>query len=719
LGASGGAATYRETYQTWTTSPSGEYDIPVSLPYEPGIYTAAVVVDDGNLIGSQVISFAVSEPPKPLPDLYIERFSVLLSGPNTYVRTWHDYASDRTYYRSKLLGVQNRPITITARVRNGGSLPVTDNFAVSFYDGTPGDGGTLIVAETVDGLAPGAWENVRYVWTPTQTRTYVIQVVVDETDEITESNEINNYDAYYYRYQACFNDVASRRCRNAAHRDIIDVRAANPDLWAFNLSYVEPVITDVVTMTVEAHNIGHRDVMTTEAFTLTVYDGYPNIDLASTRVLTAPGELGLQRVNGPMYRGSYRTFDVVWDTGYAGTVPGPHDICVEVDTGAEIDEELEENNVNCWDVYVFPDESDLYPNRLTYSNNDPLPNEEIEITAWFENRGAQPFTSTEVVTFYHRSIAPENVITATNPVTITGPIAGHRGISKTHPITWRTYGSHGTAYIYVEYIKKSGSYNLGPHRHAQRLNIRKNPSPNLRILSRDIHVDPRSPVSGEDVNVSVEIANVSRSSVATATNFIVEFHTSGPTAGYHELGQLQTIPSLGPGMVTTVQAGETFTMADEFYAVQVSAWPRVEQGDENYGDNEATTSILRADADMLVFTKTVGIVEGVCGDTDVITVMAGAPVYYCYQMTNQGDVRLGVHDLFDEQLGDVLSGYTFDLLPGETFTRTELAVLKGTPPGTATWTASTDPYAFTATDVTMVNVRHLIYLPLVLKGSQN
>jgi hypothetical protein len=710
---SGAAVTCWETYQTWTRSPDGRYGITIRLPDRPGVYRATVVVDDGNLMGAlagdQAITFTVSEPPPPLPDLYVERFSVLLSGPNTYIRTWQDYTFHRVYNRSMLFGVQNKPITITARVHNGGTLSVNDPFTVSFYDGPPGDGGTLIGTEILTGLARGTWEEVTHAWTPTRTGIHAIQVVVDEANEITEYDEINNYDRYYYWYQFCFNRITGN-CHRAAHRDVIDVRASKPDLRALGLNYVEPVISETITMTVNVHNIGHADISETEAFTFTAYDGYPNIGLASTRMLTAP------RVSGPMNQGTHQTFDVVWNTGYTGTVEGWHHICVEVDTGDEIDEELEENNVNCWDLYVFPEEADLYPYRLTYSNNSPLPDEEIEITAWFENRGGEAFTETADVSFYHTSITPTNWITTTK---IVGPIPGRRGIGTTHPITWKTLSSHGTTYIYVLYIKESGDYNRGPRPYAQRLNIRKKPPPDLHVLSKDIHLSSTSPASGEQVSVTADIANVSHSPIATATNFIVEFHTSGPTAGYNELGHIQTIASLEPGGTTTVQASEPFTMADKFYAVQVSAWPRVQQGDEDYSNNEATTSVKMKGVVVLNLATTVGTEAGVCADTDVTTVTYGKPVFYCYRMTNQSSVHLSTHDLSDAKLGDVVSGYAYDLSPGETFVWVEPAVLTQTTRSTATWTAFTSPYVFTATDVTTVNVRHLIYLPLVLKGSPN
>jgi hypothetical protein len=90
-------------------------------------------------------------------------------------------------------------------------------------------------------------------------------------------------------------------------------------------------------------------------------------------------------------------------------------------------------------------------------------------------------------------------------------------------------------------------------------------------------------------------------------------------------------------------------------------------------------------------------------------------VFYCYQMVNVGDVRLGVHDLSDDKLGNLLSHHTCDWLPGETFTRIEPAVPIQTIVNSATWTASTDPYVFTVMDVATVNVLR-IFLPLVMRA---
>lgn len=562
-----GPGGYSDVYNTWTTAPFGRYIYPFQLPPTPGTYAATVTVFDNNLLGATVITFTVEPPPEPLPDLYADSFSVILSGDGVYRRYWRTYTPRRNYDHYGLFGVLNEPITISAKVLNGGNKSVTDTFAVSFYDGSPGGGGTLIGSTPVNELGAGGETIVTHAWIPTQTGLHAVQVVVDETDVITESNEINNYDAHYYKYQYWHNRWFPR--------DIIDIREKNPDLRATGLLYVEPNHGRVVTMTATIKNIGHDKIGYGDGFTVIISDGYPGI--SDTIMLKET------RINGPMNQKDDRTInDIIWDTEREGVVPGQHHICVAVDTGKEIDEELEENNVNCWDPYVFPNEDDLYPVKLTYSNDAPLPTTTITITATIENRGAAEFTDTADITFYQGAPSDGNVIGTS---TLEGPIAGRRGTGTTS-ITWTTPGSHGSVYIYVEYVKDTG-YNAGSRTCVRRLTIVLNPPPDLRIRSEDIHVSPPSPVYGELVGIEADIANIGDT---MATNFIVRFYTDGPNQGLDQLGSARIVSSLAPGMTTTVQANATFPAIEPYYAVKVEVIPSVEQGDGDLSNNEATTS---------------------------------------------------------------------------------------------------------------------------------
>ncbi|MCZ7650168.1 MAG: hypothetical protein M5U13_02975 [Thermoanaerobaculia bacterium] len=89
--------------------------------------------------------------------------------------------------------------------------------------------------------------------------------------------------------------------------------------------------------------------------------------------------------------------------------------------------------------------------------------------------------------------------------------------------------------------------------------------------------------------------------------------------------------------------------------------------------------------------KTVGTdpTPGACPPTTQITVPAGTTVYYCYSVTNTGDVAFTTHDLVDSELGPLLTGFAYNLVPGASaFLPDQAAVIQTTTTNTATWTAT-------------------------------
>jgi hypothetical protein len=92
--------------------------------------------------------------------------------------------------------------------------------------------------------------------------------------------------------------------------------------------------------------------------------------------------------------------------------------------------------------------------------------------------------------------------------------------------------------------------------------------------------------------------------------------------------------------------------------------------------------------------KTVGTVPGVCATTDEITLpSSGGTVYYCYTITNNGNVALTEHDLVDSELGAILDGLQYNLAAGASVNTvaaglTVSATITQTTVNTATWTAS-------------------------------
>lgn len=89
----------------------------------------------------------------------------------------------------------------------------------------------------------------------------------------------------------------------------------------------------------------------------------------------------------------------------------------------------------------------------------------------------------------------------------------------------------------------------------------------------------------------------------------------------------------------------------------------------------------------ITLTKTAGLDPDVCALDSLLTILPGSDVTYCYMITNDGEIKLTRHDLDDSELGEILSEFEYDLLPGATVFLTETAVITQTTINTATWTA--------------------------------
>lgn len=126
----------------------------------------------------------------------------------------------------------------------------------------------------------------------------------------------------------------------------------------------------------------------------------------------------------------------------------------------------------------------------------------------------------------------------------------------------------------------------------------------------------------------------------------------------------------------------------------------VEHVTDNPGDMVMTTS-----TDVAVFcplpaielAKTVGTDPNACATTDSLQVNAGDTVYYCYTVTNTGNITLTHHDLTDDQLGVILSGFVYDLGVGASVYITQSETVYVDVTNMATWTAYIPSMGVTAT----------------------
>ena len=121
--------------------------------------------------------------------------------------------------------------------------------------------------------------------------------------------------------------------------------------------------------------------------------------------------------------------------------------------------------------------------------------------------------------------------------------------------------------------------------------------------------------------------------------------------------------------------------------------------------------------------KTVGTDPDVCAATSEIAVQSGTTVYYCYTVTNTGNVTLDLHNLEDDVLGEIFAGLEYALTPESSVNTvaaglTISATITADTTNTATWTAynagPTDVVTATAT-ATVTVIVYKLYLPIIMK----
>ena len=86
--------------------------------------------------------------------------------------------------------------------------------------------------------------------------------------------------------------------------------------------------------------------------------------------------------------------------------------------------------------------------------------------------------------------------------------------------------------------------------------------------------------------------------------------------------------------------------------------------------------------------KTIGLDENLCATESVLEVPVGTVVQYCFLVTNTGTVSFDTHDLVDSQLGTILSGFSYVLVPGASAWVNVEHVATASVTNVATWTAS-------------------------------
>jgi hypothetical protein len=153
----------------------------------------------------------------------------------------------------------------------------------------------------------------------------------------------------------------------------------------------------------------------------------------------------------------------------------------------------------------------------------------------------------------------------------------------------------------------------------------------------------------------------------------------------------------------------------------MASWTALTADGRTASDLDTATVTIGAELPSLSFNKTVGTDPLVCAATDSITVPAGTRVTYCYTVTNTGPLPLVSHDLVDDQLGTILTDFSYNLLPGASVFITQSVTVVDSVTSFATWTARTAGGTPTfETDSTLVTVtgafNFRVRLPMVMRA---
>ncbi|MBI5155602.1 hypothetical protein HZA57_10235, partial [Candidatus Poribacteria bacterium] len=176
------------------------------------------------------------------------------------------------------------------------------------------------------------------------------------------------------------------------------------------------------------------------------------------------------------------------------------------------------------------------------------------------------------------------------------------------------------------------------------------------------------------------------------------------------------------GLARTVAPGESFTyrvpdmrgdpgVAGTTFTNDVT-WTAYDEF--GVGTTQTDSATVNVTPPEISLSLTVGTESDECATSDEVTVVPGTTVYFCYTVTNTGDVTVTNHDLADTAIGPLFSGEAVTLGPGESHTfpsfvvrvpPTNSVVATNTFTNTATWT-SRDAFGNSAeaSDSATVNV---------------
>ncbi|MGB0385768.1 MAG: DUF7507 domain-containing protein, partial [Ardenticatenaceae bacterium] len=160
--------------------------------------------------------------------------------------------------------------------------------------------------------------------------------------------------------------------------------------------------------------------------------------------------------------------------------------------------------------------------------------------------------------------------------------------------------------------------------------------------------------------------------------------------------------TLGPGeSLNNIEAGRTVSTTINSSTTSDGTWSAKTDGSTTVASASDSTTVTMLNP-TIELSQTVGTQAGVCATTDTISVASGTEVYYCYQVTNTGDTTLSLHTLDDDQLGNLFTGHSHTLAPGESYNNIDAGIsvsttINSNTTNVGTWSATTNDPSVVAT----------------------
>ncbi len=572
-----------------TIAPYGSFRELVTIP-DPGTYDVLVRIDDNNLIGEHRFQVTVTAPP-PWPNLhfdqhpyYCARNAITFDGP----LVWNEGCN---YYT-----VQDAQVDIRALLHNTG-FAAADQSEVEVWEGPVGSGSLLTTHPPPGSLPAGDDVSLKIPWpvmaagnapglVPGAITSYNICL---DAELITPTDELTLLD--------------NRVCRR------LHVLKRAPDLHPTNIHFGPwPVLNPtqagpLESLEIEADVINMTPIPLDKgcaippcSFEVTYYSGQPGAGgtlLLGTQIFTpTPSDL--------MSRGdriSLPTF--VWTPEVAdGAEHGWQPVWIVVDTldpdpndliDGEVDEAREYNNGNwSWVCIYKPSASFIRPHALNSTKYGLRIGDTVTLTPYVRNKGELDHLTDVEIDLYlgHPDVSGSVSI---GSCTVLPTITGRGTIASCNVgVPWTAGMTPGTVYVYARIQGTLETW-------ARRLDIYADPPPDLQIFSQDIILPAMPPMLNTSIDLKADIRNVSEET--DATSFTLRFFSDSP-AGTNELGSTviaslaHTPPGGTPAPLQVM--GPSVVITQPYYAFRVVIEPNPLEGDGNFDDNAATSSLAEA-----------------------------------------------------------------------------------------------------------------------------